>query len=260
VQARPQMPRASSLAGVALATFAALAGMLLLTSPARARTVATMLATASPNRLGAKGSLTVAIHFTGGEAGIPTPVSRTVVRFPAGMSIEIPHLRSCSAEHLQNLGASQCPAQSKLGQGRALVESRQGSETIVENVALSAFLGPPQHLQPTLEVLGEGTTPIAVRLLADGRVLLDRAPYGEMLVMDMPPIPTVPPSPDASIVDFSLTVGAMQRDGRAGNAIVMPARCPAGGFPFAGEFTYLDGSSSSAKTTIPCPRRSAARR
>jgi hypothetical protein len=219
-----------------------------------------MLATASPNRLGAHGSLSVAIHFAGGEAGIPTPVSRTTVRFPAGMGIEIPHLRSCSTEHLQDLGASECPAQSKLGRGHAIVESRQASETIVENVALSAFLGPPEHLQPTLEVLGEATTPIAVRLVAGGRVLADRAPYGEKLVIDMPPIPTVPPSPDASIVDFSLTVGAKRGDGRAGNAIVMPARCPAGGFPLAGEFAYADGSSSNATTTIPCPRRSAARR
>jgi len=228
--------------------------MLVLTTPAHATNVATISSTISPDRLGAKGSLTVSIHFAGGEFGVPMPVRRTVVRFPAGMSIEIPHLRSCSSERLQNFGASECPGQSKLGEGRALVETRPASETIAENVTLSAFLGPPRHLQPTLEVLGEGTTPLAVRMIVTGAVLADRAPYGEKLVMSIPPIPTVPLEPDASLVDFALTVGAKRHGAGAANAIVVPAKCPAGGFPLAADFTYADGSSGNAATKIRCPR------
>jgi hypothetical protein len=215
--------------------------------------VATISAAISPERLGARGSLTVTIQLAGNELGLPAPLQRAVVRFPAGMSLEIPHLRSCSIEQLQNSGARECPRQSRLGQGHALVESHPASETIAESVALSAFLGPPNHLQPTLALLGQGTTPLAVRMVVSGAVLADHAPYGEKLVMSIPPIPTVPLEPDASIVALSLTVGT-KRPTRAANAILVPRKCHAGGFPFAGEFAYADGSSGSATTTIRCPR------
>jgi hypothetical protein len=235
------------------ATLLTSAALLCLTAPALATNVATISAAISPNRLGASGSLTVALHFTGDEAGLPAPLQRAVVRFPAGMSLEIPHLRSCSVAQLQNTGARECPWQSKLGTGHALVESRSAAETIVESVELSAFLGPPNHLQPTLALLGQGTTPLAVRMVVSGAVLSDRAPYGEKLVMSIPPIATVPLEPDASIVDLSLTVGT-QRHTRTANAIRVPRKCPAGGLPFAGEFTYADGSSGTAMSTIRCPR------
>jgi len=237
------------------ATLAAIGTLAALTSSAQATNVATIASTLTPDRLGARSALIVAIHFTGGEFGVPAPVLRTVVRFPAGMSIEIPHLSSCSTEHLEQLGARGCPAQAKLGEGHALVETRPGAETIAENVALSAFLGPPRHLQPTLEVLGEGLTPIAVRMVVTGAVLPDRPPFGEKLVMNIPAIPTLPLAPDGSLVDFSLTVGARRGKARTANAvIIVPSRCPHGGFPLAAEFMYADGSNGSVASTIPCPR------
>jgi hypothetical protein len=244
--------KAKAACSLVAATFTVNA-LLLLSAPALATNVATISAAISPDRLGARGSLTVAIRFASDELGLPTPLQHAVVRFPAGMSLEIPHLRSCSIEALENLGAGECPRQSKLGEGHAVVESRPASETIVEGVELSAFLGPPNHLQPTLALLGQGTTPLAVRMVVSGAVLADRAPYGEKLVMSVPPIATVPLAPDASIVELSLTVGTRRRT-HAANAIVMPRKCPARGFPFAGEFTYADGSSGSATTTIRCPR------
>src|SRR5258707_1210388 len=36
--------------------------------------------------------------------------------------------------------------------------------------------------------------------------------------------------------------------------VSVPEHCPHGGFPFSGEFTFQDGSHTSARTTIPCPR------
>lgn len=243
-------PRARVLGGAALA---ALAASLILSTSAPAANTATISASISPDRLGARGALSVAIQLSADQLGLPAPLRQAVVRFPAGMNLEIPHLRSCSIARLQNGGASECPRQSKLGAGHALVETHPASETIAENVELSAFLGPPHHLRPTLALLGEGTTPLNVRLVVSGAVLADHAPYGEKLVMSVPPIPTVPLEPDASIVELSLTVGSKQHT-RAANAIVVPKRCPVGGFPFAAEFTYADGSSGGAATTIGCPK------
>ena len=194
------------------------------------------------------------IRYAGGQFGVPTPVRRSVVRFPAGLSLDIPSLRSCSAARLLARGASGCPARSRLGGGRALVEVRAGSVIITEEVVLWAFLGPLRNLEPTVEVLGQGYTPLDERMVLTGTVLPDSAPYGEELVMPIPPLPTLRYEPDASVVSLSLTVGASgRRLTQNANAVLVPARCPAGGFPFAAEFTYADGSTGGALATAPCP-------
>jgi len=218
-------------------------------------TTATIAVSLSPDRAGARAALTLTIRYTGGEFGVPSAVRRSVLRFPAGMSLDIPSLRSCSAVRLRARGVSGCPARSQIGTGHALVETRAGSQIVTEDVALRAFLGPPQNLEPTFEILAQGYTPLEERVVFTGSVLTDSAPYGEQLDMSIPPVPTLPMEPDASIVTFSLTVGTSARRGTHGqNAVLVPSTCPFGGFPVAVEFTYADGSDGSARATIPCPR------
>jgi hypothetical protein len=74
------------------------------------------------------------------------------------------------------------------------------------------------------------------------------------MVIAIPAIPTLPLQPDASLATLSLTVGtafprALDRD-----AVRVPSMCPRGGFPFAGEFVYADGSKGTSLATVPCPR------
>lgn len=236
-----------------LALFAALA----LPPPSARAASATIVPSLSPNRLGAKGALTLTIRFTeGGSEGVPSPIRRAILRFPAGLGIEIPHLRSCSIGRLRARGPSGCSAQSELGHGHALAEALAGSQLITENISLWLFLGPFHNLEPTFEILGQGFTPFDERVVLTGAVGLDNPPYGEDLVLSIPPIPTVPLEPDASIVTMSLTVGASKPPHPAqANTVVVPPSCPAGGFPFAAEFTYADGSSGSALANAACPRR-----
>lgn len=248
-------PRAGARIGqgaLALALASALS-----VAPCRAMTSATIAPSLSPDRLGARGALTVAIHYRGeaGEFGVPAPVRGVILHFPSGLALHVPELRSCSAAQLRARGVRGCPAQSRVGGGYALLEARPASAPIRENVSLAAFLGPPRHLQPTVELFGQGRTPIDKRMVLTGALSLDHPPYGEQLTMHIPAIPTQPLEPDASIVTFSLTVGTAARAASPhANAIVIPRRCPAGGFPFAAEFSYADGSQSSADATAPCPR------
>jgi hypothetical protein len=228
-------------------TYAALAGT------AQAETIATITPSLYPRRLGARGALVLTIRFAGGESGLPSQVRRAVVRFPAGLRLEIPTLRGCSTALLQRSGPLSCPAQSEIGSGHALVQARAGSQIISEDVRLWAFLGPLRNLQPTFEILGEGYTPLRERVVITATLLADRPPFGEQLSISIPPIATLPLEPDASIVTFTLTVGARGRT-QGANAIVVPSSCPAGGFPFAAQFTYADGASGSALATSSCPR------
>jgi hypothetical protein len=224
-------------------------------APAPASTSATITPSLSPNRLGAKAALTFTIRYTGGQLGVPSPVRRSVLRFPAGLSLDIPHLSSCPIARLRARGASGCPAQTEIGSGHALVEAHDGTENISEETTLWVFLGPLHNLQPTFEILSQGYTPLDERMVFSGTVLTADAPYGEELVLSIPPIPTLVFEPDASIVTLSLTIGASGHHRASGaNTVLVPSTCPEGGFPFDAEFTYADGTGGSALATTPCPR------
>ncbi len=216
-------------------------------------TSATLAPTLSPNRPGAKGALTLAIQYAGGEGGVPSPVHRSVLRLPAGLTLEIPSLRSCSAERLRALGPKGCPPQSLVGRGHALAEALAGSKVIEEQVALWAFVGPPQGNNPTLELLGEGSTPVPAQVVVTGTVVPAHAPYGEQLVIPIPPVPSLPSVSETSLANLTLTIGTLgPHPARSANTVVVP-HCPAGGWPFAAAFTYADGSSGSAVVRQPCP-------
>jgi len=237
------------------AVLAALIIYATLAAAAQAETFATITPVLSPDRLGARGALTLTIHYTGGELGVPSPVRRAVLQLPAGLILDIPTLRSCSMARLEARGARGCPKQSQIGTGHALVEANLGAQPITETATLRAFLGPPDNLQPTFEIFAQGYTPIGQEMVLTATALPDRPPYGEQLVMSIPPIPSIPPEPDASIASFSLTIGASPHHRtHSTNSVVIPSSCPAGGFPFAGQFTYADGSAGSATAKIPCPR------
>ncbi len=237
------------------AVLAALIVLAALAASAQAATVATITPVLSPDRLAAKGALTLTVRYAEDQLGIPAPVRRMVLRLPVGLTLEIPHLSSCNVALLEARGVSGCPRQSEIGSGEALVEADLGAEKPTESVTLRAFLGPPQNLQPTFSILAQGSSPFSTNLVLAATALPDRAPYGEKLVMWVPPIPTLPPQPDVSVVSFSLRIGTSSHHRTHGaNTVLMPSRCPAGGFPFVAESTYDDGSVGSARAAERCPR------
>lgn len=225
----------------------------LLAPSAHAQTTATVLPTLSA-RPGATATLRVTVKFADPGAVVPVPLRQMGLRLPAGMTLEVPHLRSCNPSRLRVLGRRGCPVRSMLGRGHALVEAYLSGQTVAERVSLWAYLGPPRNLQPTVEILALGHTPFEQRTLLSASLLAGSASFGEQLVVFVPPIATLPLEPAASIVSLSLTVGAAgQGRARTQNSVRVPHRCPAGGFPVAGEFAYADGSSGATNATIPCP-------
>jgi hypothetical protein len=211
-------------------------------------------ATLRPNRLGAAARLSIDITYSQANTELPPPVGHALLRMPAALGIDIPTLRSCSAAHLRAHGARGCPPQSSIGYGQAVTDALLGSQLLSEHVTLSLFVGPLVNLEPTFEILAEARTPFRERVVIVGRVLPDDPPFGEDLSISLPPIHTLPLEPDASIVALSLSIGprAGTRPHQA-NAVLVPARCPAGGFPFEIDSSFADGGSSKSLTTAPCP-------
>lgn len=246
--------------GLTRGTTVALAVSALLASPAGAATGATVVPRLAPDRLGARAALAVSIGVAGTVEAIPSPLRGLTLRFPAGMTLDVPRLSSCPVARLRAHGRGGCPSTARLGSGTARVEALLGSQRISERISLWLFLGPLRNLQPTVVVLGRGYTPFDKRVLLTGLVPADTAPFGERLELSIPPIPTLPLEPDASIVSLSLTVGGRASGSGPHHIMVrVPTRCPAGGFPVAGEFQYADGSASVTRAAIPCPSEGGSR-
>ena len=221
---------------------------------AHTATGASMHASFLPDRLGATTTLTLAFRFSGGEGGIPAPLRRMVVHLPAGLGVNLGANTSCSPARLRQSGAAGCPSGSLLGRGHALLMVHAGSQAIPEQAALLLFRGSSRGGRATLEILSRGETPLEESTISTAVVEPDGAPFGLRLNVSVPAIPTLVFEPDASFVSFSMTIGVPGRPrAHAAAAITVPRRCPAGGFPFSGDFTLSDHSTVRAATSVRCP-------
>jgi hypothetical protein len=233
-------------------------GALAQAAGAGASTGASLHASFAPDRLGASTALTLALRFSGGGAeGVPAPLRTVSMHLPAGLGIELRGTSTCARARLRTRGAAGCPTTALLGRGHARLEVHAGSQTIPEQAELWAFRGPPgAGGAVTVELLGVGSTPLQQRTISTGVLHGDSAPFGSQLTIAVPPIPTVAFEPNASFDSLSLTVGtlaATPKGPTAGGRIVVPRRCPSGGFPFAATIVFADGSSTRTQTAVPCP-------
>jgi hypothetical protein len=211
----------------------------------------------TPSRLGAPAAFRFAFTLTGAEGSVPPPVRTVLVRLPAGIALDLRRVAPCASSRLRDGGPAACPARSLIGRGHALLEVHAGSQSIPEEAQLSALRATDRRGQPTFAIYGEGQTPLHQHTISTGTVSRDAAPYGSRLTVSVPPIPTLVLEPDASILSFALTIGQPTggSGGRAGATVTVPRHCPGGGFPFAAEFQFADGSRAAAAAHAPCPGR-----
>lgn len=230
------------LTGAALAAGA----LALQCAPAGAATGAGVRVSFQPDRLGASTAVTLALRFTGGPGETPAPLHGADVHLPPGLGIDLRGAAVCAAARVR---AGSCPRTSLIGRGHAQLEVLAGSQTIPEQAAVSVYRGPARGGRPTLEILGVGSTPLSERTLSTGVLRPDSAPFGSVLAITVPPIPTLVYEPDGSFDSLSVTIGGRGSAAR----IVVPSRCPSGGFPFALDAAFSDGTSASAGAAVRCP-------
>lgn len=221
-------------------------------------TAASIRASFQPDRLGASASLKLTVEFSGGEEGIPAPLRKAAIELPAGLGIDLRGGATCTTSRLQRSGAAGCPPESIVGRGHGLADVYAGSLKVPEEAVVTVFRGPDRDGHRTFEIFGQGETPLYQSVISTAMLMSSSAPYGSMLAISIPPIPTLMFEPDASIVSVSVTVGGGARRPiahAAQDSILVPSSCPVGGFPFAGSFAFADGSTASAYATVPCPTR-----
>ncbi|HEV3047051.1 MAG TPA: hypothetical protein VGY13_06775 [Solirubrobacteraceae bacterium] len=227
-------------------------------APASAATSATLHVGLSPERLGA--STTMFFDFILAAPGSPLPPALTTldVRLPPGMGVDTAGLATCRAAQLAR-GPQGCSRDAEVGTGSVSVEVPLGNVIRPEIAALTVFNGARQDGRTTLLFHAVGRLPIATQLVFPGVIVPGAA--GQTIEASIPLIPTLPEQPDAAIVAMSSTLGTRELRYYRGRARIwpkgatLPARCPAGGFPFTADFAFNDHSAASAAATVACPRR-----
>jgi hypothetical protein len=215
----------------------------------------------SPDRPGASTTITFGFQITTPSHALPPALTLLRVRLPPGMGIDTRGLATCRSELLAH-GPQGCSRNSQVGTGSVDVEVPLGEVVRPERAVLTVFDGPRQNGRTTLLFYAAGRLPIATQLIFAGVIV--PGPLGETINASIPLIPTLPEAPDAAIVAMSSTLGTRQltyyrtvshkRVRFTPKGATLPARCPAGGFPFSASFGFNDASSTTAVTTVPCPR------
>jgi len=228
---------------------------------------ATLRASFSPNRLGASTTISFGFHVSTLEGAAPPPITSVDLHMPAGMNYTRTTLglSICQPATLLVSGIAGCSPNARLGFGKALVEVPFGTGAGHEIPELQAMMGPSPTGNLVVVFYASGLFPVSAQLTFLGEVLPDHGRFGSQLMTSVPPVASVPGGPDVSIVDVETTIGPSHLTyykhvhGRKvpfePQGVLVPTRCPRGGFPFTAEFGFQDGGSTTASTAVPCPAK-----
>jgi hypothetical protein len=226
---------------------------------------ASLHASFSPDRLGASTTIAFSFHLQTTSGLAPPPLQSVVLHMPAGLNYTLTTLglSICQPAVLQLRGPTGCPPNSRVGSGSAIVEVPFGTGSGHEIPEIQAVVGPSHEGNMVVLFYANGQTPVFAQLVFQGEVLPDSGLFGSQLATDVPLISSVPNGPDVSIVEVNSTIGPAgltyykHVHGRLVSfkptGVGVPEHCPKGGFPFKASFTFEDGSTASASTTVPCP-------
>jgi tetraprenyl-beta-curcumene synthase len=210
-----------------------------------------------PESLGAATTVSLGFQIHGGR-GLPSPLTGIDFRYPANLGIVTSGLgvAACNPASLEVHGPSACPANSVIGHGGAVVEVPLGPEVVVETAKLVLFAGPSPDGYLRLLVSATGLTPVAARIVMPTLLLAGH------LHIAVPLVASLPGGPDVAVVRVRVTLGGHltyyeRAHGKTvayhPKGILLPQRCPYGGFRFAATFAFRDGSDTHARTKVACP-------
>jgi hypothetical protein len=219
-------------------------------------TVAKMSAAFAPLRLGSPTAVSFAFKIA--AHGSPALLTGVRLAYPPNLGFATSGLgiASCSPNVIEELGPTACPANSRMGSGSATVQVPFGPFLVKENVHLLVFAGPSTEGFLQLLISAVGEEPVSAHLILSAEL------RDGQLAVTVPPIPSLPEGPYVSITNLGLTIGGPltyyeRRHGRIvayrPPGVGLPTSCPRRGFSFAATFTFLDGSSTGARTAVRCP-------
>jgi hypothetical protein len=212
------------------------------------------------------GPTTVALGFKieAAAGAVPPPLTRLAVSFPRGMGRGATNLgeATCSVATLERYGPIDCPPNSFMGRGHAVAETEIAAETFQEPLVLSVLMTTAHDAHTTMLIDAEGLEPLWAEEIFVSELV--GAGAGAQLVTNLPLVTVVAGGPYAAVTSFFFTVGPLhltyyRRMGKAlvpytPRGIMIPARCPRGGYRFVARLAFFGYGSQTRTTTVPCPR------
>jgi hypothetical protein len=232
---------------------------------ARAAQVVQLQASFSPDVAGASTTITFGFTITPSNSRVPSPLRGVDLHLPAGLGIARNNLgtATCQPAALYAIGPQGCPANSRVGSGSALTEIPYGPEIVQEGASVFAFRGEDTNDDVTLLFFAEAYDPVYAAIVFPGRLMAGGGPFSASIDTEVPLIPSVPGGSNVSVVRFSSTFGprGLRYEETVGTHTVyftprgvsVPRVCPHGGFPFAANVSFEDGSSQTVYAKAPCP-------
>jgi hypothetical protein len=219
----------------------------------------------TPDRLGASTTIGFGFTISSTTGGLPSPLTHLDLRMPQNMNYITSSLgtSTCEPAALVEKGLVGCPSNSQLGYGNAYVEVPFGQSSGREIPDIEALMGPPHNGNAVVLFYANGLAPVYAQIVFQGELVSGGGPFGESLDAGVPLIPSVTNGPPVSIIHVESTIGPnhLNYHKRVHGKLVsykpqgvdIPESCPHGGFPFEADFAFLDGSTVTAHSTVPCP-------
>lgn len=202
--------------------------------------------------LGAGAEIESRVTIVGSEyAGSPSPLTSLTVQTPLGTRETETPFATCALTVLQETGAAGCPRQSHAGlkgTGDGVVSF--GDERVPERVSIEPFFAPGG----TLTFFTVGRTPALFEVLEPGHWIAPSHGHGPEASVVLPLIETVSGGNDASVLSFTVYIGAARRTGtRTVSFITLPRTCPKHGFTVESTFGFLSGEHVTVASEQRCP-------
>jgi hypothetical protein len=248
-----------------MAAAAALLACAGLPAAAGAAETVTLHTSFSPDRLGASTTIGFGFDVASTSGGSPSPLRAVTLRLPPGIDYlsTTLGLAICQPQALLASGLAGCSPNSRLGFGSAYVEVPFGQNSGHEIPDIQALMGPPHNGNIVVLFYADGREPVYAQLVFEGELIQGSSTLGGSLNTAVPLIPSVTNGPPVSIVSVRTTIGPAHLTyyervhGRTvrfhPKGVSVPARCPRGGFPFSAQFSFEDGTTATASSTVPCP-------
>jgi hypothetical protein len=238
-------------------------GCLTIAAVAWAGETLTVHASFSPDELGTSTNLSLTASFLSSTGSPPSPIRKFVLYAPAGIEIDLHGTGTCAPVTLEQRGPSGCPVDSRAGFGGGVGVLELPKETIHASYTLDLFFAPEEGRHLRLLIYASALAPVGVQFVLVARQIPAPRPYGLGFSVEVPPISTFPGAADASVESAFVTVGGANVayyesvHGRRRlvrlRGMVVPKRCPRGGFPAEGTVDFADGTTLTVNPTIPCP-------
>lgn len=241
-----------------------------LPAAALARQTVELTAGFSPNRLSTPTTISFGFKISAVGQRVPAALTGIDLRYPVNIGLATSGLgvATCTLADLEVSGPSGCPADSRMGFGTALADIQVGRTILEEPASIALLAGPAEEGHLNFLVYADGKTPVSAQIVFSARLLPETLPFGGRLHFDIPLVEGLPEGPDVSIVKLRTTLGPLgltyyeRIHGRTlaykPSGVLLPSRCPRGGFPFAASVTFQDNTRAVARAVVPCPHGSAA--